>query len=128
MITQEEQFCPGLADQLGEENLENRRPFLFILFYFILFYFICSQTLESERCLHPHDLTVPSYKVDWLEPFTLFDFSVTPYTYWGKAPTTSVYLRAPEGGTCISNPSRNLQWVLGPALCQDVELCLERNE
>lgn len=55
------------------------------------------RTLESERCLHPHDLTVPSYKVDWLEPFTLFDFSVTPYTYWGKAPTTSVYLRAPEG-------------------------------
>uniref|UniRef100_A0A8B9VWF5 Tyrosine-protein kinase receptor n=1 Tax=Anas zonorhyncha TaxID=75864 RepID=A0A8B9VWF5_9AVES len=35
--------------------------------------------------------------VDWLEPFELFDFSVTPYTYWGKAPTTSVFLRAPEG-------------------------------
>ncbi|XP_015714246.1 proto-oncogene tyrosine-protein kinase ROS isoform X2 [Coturnix japonica] len=55
------------------------------------------QALETERCLHPHDLTTPSYKVDWLEPFALFDFSVTPYTYWGKAPTTSVYLRAPEG-------------------------------
>ncbi|XP_063185804.1 proto-oncogene tyrosine-protein kinase ROS isoform X3 [Chroicocephalus ridibundus] len=55
------------------------------------------QSLESERCLHPHNLTVPSYQVDWLEPFTLFDFTVTPYTYWGKAPTTSVLLRAPEG-------------------------------
>ncbi|NXX41808.1 ROS1 kinase, partial [Tricholaema leucomelas] len=55
------------------------------------------QSLESEQCLHPHDLTVPSYQVDWLEPFVLFDFTVTPYTYWGKAATTSVLLRAPEG-------------------------------
>ncbi|XP_041873234.1 proto-oncogene tyrosine-protein kinase ROS [Corvus kubaryi] len=55
------------------------------------------RTLESERCLHPHNLTVPSYRVDWLEPFTLFIFSVTPYTYWSKAPVTSVALRAPEG-------------------------------
>ncbi|KAM6405293.1 proto-oncogene tyrosine-protein kinase ROS isoform 3-T3 [Pluvialis apricaria] len=55
------------------------------------------QSLESEQCLHPHNLTVPSYRVDWLEPFALFDFTVTPYTYWGKAPTTSVFLRAPEG-------------------------------
>ncbi|PKU45078.1 proto-oncogene tyrosine-protein kinase ros [Limosa lapponica baueri] len=55
------------------------------------------QSLESEQCLHPHNLTVPSYRVYWLEPFTLFDFNVTPYTYWGKAPTTSVFLRAPEG-------------------------------
>ncbi|NXG70179.1 ROS1 kinase, partial [Baryphthengus martii] len=55
------------------------------------------QSLENERCLYPHNLTVPYYRVDWLEPFTLFDFTVTPYTYWGKAPTTSVSLRAPEG-------------------------------
>ncbi|NWX43370.1 ROS1 kinase, partial [Steatornis caripensis] len=55
------------------------------------------ESLESERRLHPHNLTVPSYRVDWLEPFVLFDFTVTPYTYWGKAPTTSVFLRAPEG-------------------------------
>ncbi|NXU48486.1 ROS1 kinase, partial [Turnix velox] len=54
-------------------------------------------TLEGERCLPPHNLTVPSYLVDWLEPFAVFDFTVTPYTYWGKAPTTSVFLRAPEG-------------------------------
>ncbi|NXJ83328.1 ROS1 kinase, partial [Trogon melanurus] len=67
----------------------------------IVFYCVGSkalhQSLESERCLHPHNLTVPSYHVDWLEPFALFDFAVTPYTYWGKAPTTSVSLRAPEG-------------------------------
>ncbi|NWX24129.1 ROS1 kinase, partial [Aegotheles bennettii] len=55
------------------------------------------QSLESEPCLHPHNLTVPSYRVDWLEPFALFDFAVTPYTYWGTAPTTSVFFRAPEG-------------------------------
>ncbi|KAF2987188.1 hypothetical protein EK904_012124, partial [Melospiza melodia maxima] len=55
------------------------------------------QPLENEGCLHPHNLTVPSYRVGWLEPFALFDFTVTPYTYWGKAPMTSVSLRAPEG-------------------------------
>ncbi|NWS52624.1 ROS1 kinase, partial [Chunga burmeisteri] len=55
------------------------------------------RSLESERCLHPHNLTVPSYRVDWLEPFVLFDFTVTAYTYWGKAPTSSVSLQAPEG-------------------------------
>ncbi|NXY01293.1 ROS1 kinase, partial [Pteruthius melanotis] len=54
-------------------------------------------SLESEGCLHPHNLTVPSYRVDWLEPFALFDFTVTPYTYWGKAPVTAVSLQAPEG-------------------------------
>ncbi|NXR03151.1 ROS1 kinase, partial [Sagittarius serpentarius] len=65
-----------------------------------VFYCVGSKALhswESERCLHPHNLTVPSYRVDWLEPFELFDFTVTPYTYWGKAPTTAVSLRAPEG-------------------------------
>ncbi|NXL43142.1 ROS1 kinase, partial [Podilymbus podiceps] len=65
-----------------------------------VFYCVRSKALqssESEECLHPHTLVVPSYQVDWLEPFTLFDFTVTPYTYWGKAPTTTVSLRAPEG-------------------------------
>ncbi|KAM6138202.1 proto-oncogene tyrosine-protein kinase ROS [Phoenicopterus ruber ruber] len=65
-----------------------------------VFYCVGSKALQSserEGCLHPHNLTVPSYRVDWLEPFALFDFTVTPYTYWGKAPTTSVSLRAPEG-------------------------------
>ncbi|KAK2511439.1 Ros1 [Columba guinea] len=54
-------------------------------------------SLQGERWLHHHNLTVPSYRVDGLEPFALFDFTVTPYTYWGKASTTSVFLRAPEG-------------------------------
>lgn len=71
------------------------------LFCSILFHL---QSLESEGCLYPHNLTVPSYRVDWLEPFALFDFTVTPYTYWGKAPMTSVTLRAPEGGNKILNP------------------------
>ncbi|KFV95003.1 Proto-oncogene tyrosine-protein kinase ROS, partial [Fulmarus glacialis] len=62
------------------------------------------QSLESGRCLHPHNLTMPSYRIDWLEPFALFDFTVTPYTYWGKAPTTSVSLRAPEG---VPSPPTN---------------------
>uniref|UniRef100_A0A8C0V2A0 Tyrosine-protein kinase receptor n=1 Tax=Cyanistes caeruleus TaxID=156563 RepID=A0A8C0V2A0_CYACU len=62
-----------------------------------VFYCVGSKALQSEGCLHPHNLTVPSYRVDWLEPFALFDFTVTPYTYWGKAPMTSVSLRAPEG-------------------------------
>ncbi|NXW02201.1 ROS1 kinase, partial [Fregetta grallaria] len=62
------------------------------------------RSLESERCLHPHNLTVPSYRVDWLEPFAHFDFTVTPYTYWGKAPTTSVFLQAPEG---VPSPPTN---------------------
>ncbi|NXP53439.1 ROS1 kinase, partial [Heliornis fulica] len=55
------------------------------------------QILESEWSLHPQNLAVPFYPVDWLEPFALFDFTVTPYTYWGKAPSTSVVLQAPEG-------------------------------
>ncbi|KAM9636359.1 LOW QUALITY PROTEIN: proto-oncogene tyrosine-protein kinase ROS [Morphnus guianensis] len=62
-----------------------------------VFYCVASkvlQPLESEWCLPPN-LTVPSYRVVWLEPFALFDFTNTSYTYWGKAPTTSVSLRAP---------------------------------
>lgn len=91
--------------------LENWRPFwegnkCFVLFFSVLFH---SQSLEGKRWLHHHNLTVPSYRVDGLEPFALFDFTVTPYTYWGKASTTSVFLRAPEGGTKILNPC-NRYW------------------
>ncbi|XP_009680007.2 proto-oncogene tyrosine-protein kinase ROS isoform X4 [Struthio camelus] len=68
-----------------------------IVFYCVESKVLQDRSLESERCLHPHNLTVPAYRVDWLEPFVLFDFTVTPYTYWGKGPTTSVFLRAPEG-------------------------------
>lgn len=108
--SQEEKLCLELVDQTGEGMLENWRPFwegnkCFVLFFSVLFH---SQSLQGERWLHHHNLTVPSYRVDGLEPFALFDFTVTPYTYWGKASTTSVLLRAPEGGTRILNPIPHL--------------------
>ncbi|NXD06422.1 ROS1 kinase, partial [Nothocercus nigrocapillus] len=67
------------------------------VFYCVGLKSLQERSLESERCLHPHNLTVPSYRVDWLEPFVLFNFTVTPYTYWGKGPTASVVLQSPEG-------------------------------
>lgn len=120
----EEKLCLDLVDQLDEGNFRKLKAFLrwekklFFLFYAVSFH---SQSLESEWCLHPHNLAVPSYQVDWLEPFTLFDFTVTPYTHWGKAPATSVSLRAPEGGTRILNPIPHLLRVLEPGLCQQVK-------
>ncbi|NXM66645.1 ROS1 kinase, partial [Serilophus lunatus] len=80
------------------------------------------ESLESERCLHPHNLTMPSYRVDWLEPFALFDFTVTPYTYWGKAPMTSVSLQAPEG--VPSAPMNPRIYVLGNNLHESDEKVL----
>nr|XP_012315817.1 proto-oncogene tyrosine-protein kinase ROS [Aotus nancymaae] len=41
----------------------------------------------------------PVLTVEGLEPYALFNLSVTPYTYWGKGPKTSLSLRAPETGT-----------------------------
>ncbi|KFO11050.1 Proto-oncogene tyrosine-protein kinase ROS, partial [Balearica regulorum gibbericeps] len=79
-------------------------------------------TVESEWCLHPHNLTVPSYRVDWLEPFALFDFTVTPYTYWGKALPTSVLLQAPEG--VPSAPTNPRIYVLQNNLCKSGEKVL----
>lgn len=38
----------------------------------------------------------PVFTVEGLEPYVLFNLSVTPYTYWGKGPKTSLSLRAPE--------------------------------
>ncbi|XP_070273639.1 proto-oncogene tyrosine-protein kinase ROS isoform X1 [Myotis yumanensis] len=40
--------------------------------------------------------TSPVFTVEGLEPYALFNLSVTPYTYWGKGPKTSLSLRAPE--------------------------------
>uniref|UniRef100_A0A8C3BPL6 Tyrosine-protein kinase receptor n=1 Tax=Cairina moschata TaxID=8855 RepID=A0A8C3BPL6_CAIMO len=89
-----------------------------------VFYCVGSKSLENEQCLQPHNLTVPSYQVDWLEPFELFDFSVTPYTYWGKAPTTSVFLRAPEG--VPSAPTNPRIYVLHNNLHEGEEkICVE---
>uniref|UniRef100_A0A8C8SKB0 Tyrosine-protein kinase receptor n=1 Tax=Pelusios castaneus TaxID=367368 RepID=A0A8C8SKB0_9SAUR len=61
-----------------------------------VFYCVESKFVDSERCLPPRNLTVPSYKIEGLEPYTPFDFIVTPYTYWGEGPSTSITLRAPE--------------------------------
>ncbi|KAJ8779777.1 hypothetical protein J1605_012264 [Eschrichtius robustus] len=49
-----------------------------------------SKFLASEQ----HSL--PVFTVEGLEPYALFNLSVTPYTYWGKGPKTSLSLRAPE--------------------------------
>ena len=39
--------------------------------------------------------------MEGLEPYALFNLSVTPYTYWGKGPKTSLSLRTPESGTRV---------------------------
>ncbi|TKC34119.1 hypothetical protein EI555_007918, partial [Monodon monoceros] len=49
-----------------------------------------SKFLASEQ----HSL--PVFTVEGLVPYALFNLSVTPYTYWGKGPKTSLSLRAPE--------------------------------
>ncbi|XP_047414156.1 proto-oncogene tyrosine-protein kinase ROS isoform X2 [Sciurus carolinensis] len=49
-----------------------------------------SKFLASEQ--HPF----PVFTVEGLEPYALFNLSVTPYTYWGKGLKTSLLLRAPE--------------------------------
>ncbi|ELW48811.1 Proto-oncogene tyrosine-protein kinase ROS [Tupaia chinensis] len=49
-----------------------------------------SKFLASEQQL------LPVFMVEGLEPYATFNLSVTPYTYWGKGPKTSLSLRAPE--------------------------------
>ncbi|XP_058422820.1 proto-oncogene tyrosine-protein kinase ROS isoform X2 [Diceros bicornis minor] len=49
-----------------------------------------SKFLATEQQL------LPVFTVEGLEPYALFNLSVTPYTYWGKGPKTSVSLQAPE--------------------------------
>uniref|UniRef100_G1LGZ2 Tyrosine-protein kinase receptor n=1 Tax=Ailuropoda melanoleuca TaxID=9646 RepID=G1LGZ2_AILME len=49
-----------------------------------------SKLLASEQQL------LPVFTVEGLEPYAFFNLSVTPYTYWGKGPKTSLSLRAPE--------------------------------
>ncbi|XP_039726973.1 proto-oncogene tyrosine-protein kinase ROS isoform X1 [Pteropus medius] len=54
-----------------------------------------------EFSAHPKFLAseqqpLPVFTVEGLEPYALFNLSVTPYTYWGKGPKTSLSLRAPE--------------------------------
>lgn len=40
--------------------------------------------------------SLPVFTVEGLEPYALFNLSVTPYTYWGKGQKTSLSFRAPE--------------------------------
>ncbi|XP_037056259.1 LOW QUALITY PROTEIN: proto-oncogene tyrosine-protein kinase ROS [Peromyscus leucopus] len=40
--------------------------------------------------------SLPMFTVEGLEPYALFNLSVTPYTYWGKGQKTTVSFRAPE--------------------------------
>uniref|UniRef100_A0A8D2MBF9 Tyrosine-protein kinase receptor n=1 Tax=Zonotrichia albicollis TaxID=44394 RepID=A0A8D2MBF9_ZONAL len=61
-----------------------------------VFYCVGSKALQVRILMQSLPIIYINY-LDWLEPFALFDFTVTPYTYWGKAPMTSVSLRAPEG-------------------------------
>ncbi|XP_075057024.1 proto-oncogene tyrosine-protein kinase ROS [Mixophyes fleayi] len=70
--------------------------------YGTLFYCVESTVLHELLgtncdCLTPEVLTDSYYTIEGLEPYTEFDFAVTPYTYYAKGPTTSLTLRAPEG-------------------------------
>ncbi|XP_056419568.1 proto-oncogene tyrosine-protein kinase ROS [Hyla sarda] len=50
-----------------------------------------------DKCLTSEAFTESFYTVKGLEPYTEFDFAVTPYTYWGNGPTTSLLLYSPQG-------------------------------
>ncbi|XP_067848326.1 proto-oncogene tyrosine-protein kinase ROS-like [Heptranchias perlo] len=59
--------------------------------YGILYYRFESQALSKVE-----DLSTAHYCVSGLKPFTEFDVAVKPYTYWGSATETQVYLCSPE--------------------------------
>ncbi|XP_053568137.1 proto-oncogene tyrosine-protein kinase ROS [Bombina bombina] len=71
--------------------------------YGTIYYCVKSKLLQQrvgaveDICLTPEDYPDTFYEVVDLEPYAEFDFAVTPYTYWGRGPTTSLTLRAPEG-------------------------------
>uniref|UniRef100_W5NKM5 Tyrosine-protein kinase receptor n=1 Tax=Lepisosteus oculatus TaxID=7918 RepID=W5NKM5_LEPOC len=48
----------------------------------------CQLSIESSE---------PRIEVRGLQPYTIFDISITPYTYWGRGNTTKTTLQAPEG-------------------------------
>ncbi|KAM9316655.1 proto-oncogene tyrosine-protein kinase ROS [Gastrophryne carolinensis] len=52
---------------------------------------------SNESCHNSGKFTDSFYTVEGLEPYTEFDFAVSPYTYWGKGNTTTVTLRSPQG-------------------------------
>ncbi|XP_073432046.1 proto-oncogene tyrosine-protein kinase ROS isoform X2 [Dendrobates tinctorius] len=72
--------------------------------YGTLFYCVESRVLQEleirtryENCLTHETFAETFYTVKGLDPYTEFDFAVTPYTYWAKGITTSLTLHAPEG-------------------------------
>ncbi|XP_075719818.1 proto-oncogene tyrosine-protein kinase ROS [Rhinoderma darwinii] len=71
--------------------------------YGTLFYCVASAVLQEllgskyDNCLTPETFTEAFYTVKGLEPYTEFDFAVTPFTYWARGPTTLLTLRAPQG-------------------------------
>ncbi|XP_073532013.1 proto-oncogene tyrosine-protein kinase ROS isoform X2 [Phyllobates terribilis] len=80
--------------------------------YGTLFYCVESTVLQEleirtryDNCLTHETFAETSYTVKGLEPYTEFDFAVTPYTYWAKGITISLILHAPEGvPSSPSNP------------------------
>nr|XP_048281423.1 proto-oncogene tyrosine-protein kinase ROS isoform X3 [Myodes glareolus] len=60
----------------------------------IVFYSVELSAHSKFLAIERHSL--PVFTVEGLEPYALFNFSVTPYTYWGKGQKTSLSLRAPE--------------------------------
>eukprot|EP00079_Xenopus_tropicalis_P035726 XP_017949497.1 PREDICTED: proto-oncogene tyrosine-protein kinase ROS [Xenopus tropicalis] len=71
--------------------------------YGTIFYCVKSNKLQQLQgtangaCLTSEDFINSSYTVGGLGPYEEFDFAITPYTFWGRGPTTSLILRAPEG-------------------------------
>ncbi|KAL1770156.1 proto-oncoprotein tyrosine-protein kinase ROS [Sigmodon hispidus] len=60
----------------------------------IVFYSVEFNTYSKFLAIEQQSL--PMFTVEGLEPYALFNLSVTPYTYWGKGQKTSLSLRAPE--------------------------------
>ncbi|EPY79757.1 hypothetical protein CB1_000895002 [Camelus ferus] len=60
----------------------------------VIFYSV--EFSAPSKFLASEQQSLPVFSVEGLEPYALFNLSVTPYTYWGKGPKTSLSLRAPE--------------------------------
>ncbi|ERE85531.1 proto-oncogene tyrosine-protein kinase ROS [Cricetulus griseus] len=60
----------------------------------IVFYSV--EFSAQSKFLAIEQQSLPMFTVEGLEPYALFNLSVTPYTYWGKGQKTSLSLRTPE--------------------------------
>uniref|UniRef100_A0A8C5QLE1 receptor protein-tyrosine kinase n=1 Tax=Leptobrachium leishanense TaxID=445787 RepID=A0A8C5QLE1_9ANUR len=80
--------------------------------YGTVFFCVKSKLLQemfgigNDLCLTPEGFTDHFFIVSGLDPYTEFDFSIIPYTYWRTGNTTSLILRAPEG---VPSPPLNLR-------------------